>query len=188
MGIRTRKIGKIARNDFCPRDLRDKLLSEAPTESIAIVLHLGFLAGLRKCEIMEARWNWIDFDSGTIGVQNTGLLNNKNRKIRIIPLCETLRRFLLTIQKTDGYILELDFPIGRASYQKNFRKPFKDYMEKEGCSWVTPHTLRRTFASLLVSSNVSISKVALWMGNSLELSQELYGHLESQEGETNKLG
>ena len=36
MGIRTRKIGKIAQNDFCPRALRDKLLSEARDETITI--------------------------------------------------------------------------------------------------------------------------------------------------------
>lgn len=43
--------------------------------------------------------------------------------------------------------------------------------------WLTPHTMRHTFASLLVTAGESIYKVAVWMGDDVQTVQDHYGHL-----------
>jgi integrase len=51
------------------------------------------------------------------------------------------------------------------------------YIRAQGCDWVTPHTMRHTFASLLVSAGESIYKVAVWLGDEVATVQKHYGHL-----------
>lgn len=50
---------------------------------------------------------------------------------------------------------------------------------------VTFHDLRRTFASLLVSQGVSIYKVAKWLGDTVDVAEDTYGHLIPQDDEIN---
>ena len=43
-------------------------------------------------------------------------------------------------------------------------------MVRHGLGWVTPHTMRHTFASLPACANCSLYKIAKWMGDGPEVS------------------
>ena len=47
----------------------------------------------------------------------------------------------------------------------------------------TFHDARRTFASLLVSSGVSLYKVARWLGDGVRVVEKHYGHLQPDNGD-----
>lgn len=66
---------------------------------------------------------------------------------------------------------------GKARYRYDFRKPFEEYLKRIGFGWVTPHVMRHTFASLLVSSSCSVYKVAQWLGDTLATTEKHYAHL-----------
>jgi hypothetical protein len=53
------------------------------------------------------------------------------------------------------YMIAPNVQKGRSRYRYEFGCPFFEYTETKGCSWVTPHVMRHTFASLLASAGCS---------------------------------
>lgn len=51
---------------------------------------------------------------------------------------------------------------------------------------MTAHVMRHTFASIAVQSNVSIYKVARWMGDGVEVVEKHYAHLAPQDVDIEK--
>jgi len=82
---------------------------------------------------------------------------------------------------------------GESRYRYDFGYPYKRYLtytgEKLGrdLSWVTPHVMRHTFASLLVIAGVSLYKVSKWLGDDDRVAQRHYAHLQEGDREINKL-
>jgi site-specific recombinase XerD len=74
--------------------------------------------------------------------------------------------------ETAPFMLKPFVKKGAALYRYDFRRPFREYVKRQGCAWVTPHVMRHTFASLLVSKGVSIYKVAVWMGDDVRVVQK----------------
>ncbi|MEO7933933.1 MAG: site-specific integrase [Chthoniobacterales bacterium] len=186
--FRMAKVSELAKERFCSPELRNQLLENAPSPEMALILNLGFHAGLRKNEIIEARWNWVDLNAGLLRVQNTDTFQTKNRKGRTIPLSKRLEAFLASIPRCDGYIVKPDVAHGVSEYRYDFRRPFDDYMAEQGCEWVTAHTMRHTFASLLVSAGVSMSKTAIWLGDGIQVVERHYAHLIAQDSDIDRAG
>jgi integrase len=85
-----------------------------------------------------------------------------------------------------------------AKYRYDFRKPFADYIKGYGegkrlgaaklapsqdLSWITPHIMRHTFASLHASAGTSIYKIAKWLGDGV---QRHYAKLSPSDEDINK--
>lgn len=171
-----RTVGR-ARKDFCTYDLRDRLIREAPTEELQFILFCGFHAGLRFQEIVEARPFWFDLANGNLHLRKTTTMNFKDREERSIPLTLEFQKFLNSYGMRAPFMLRPDVPHAKSLYRYDFRASFMKYMDAQGCEWVTPHTMRHTFASLLVSAGESIYKVAVWLGDEVATVQKHYGHL-----------
>jgi integrase len=166
-----------ARKDFCDFELRDRLLADAPNEDLRFILFCGFHAGLRFQEIVEARPFWFDTGAGQLHLRKTATMNFKDREERTIPLTLAFRTFLNDYGMRAPFMLKPEVPAGRSLYRYDFRLPFMSYMKAQGCEWVTPHIMRHTFASLLVSAGESVYKVAVWLGDEVTTVQKHYGHL-----------
>jgi integrase len=171
-----RTIGR-ARKDFCSFDLRDRLIANAPTDELKFILLCGFHAGLRFQEIVEARPFWFDLTAGRLNLRKTTTINFKDREERSIPLTLEFQSFLKSYGLRAPFMLRPDVPHGKWLYRYDFRASFMKYMRDRECEWVTPHTMRHTFASLLVSAAESIYKVAVWLGDEVGTVQKHYGHL-----------
>src|SRR5438552_6109440 len=171
-----RTVGR-ARKDFCTYDLRDRLIRGAPTEELRFILFCGFHAGLRFQEIVEARPFWFDLETGNLHLRKTTTMNFKDREERSIPLTLEFQKFLTFYGMRAPFMLRPDVPHGKWLYRYDFRASFMKYMCAQRCEWVTPHTMRHTFASLLVSAGESIYKVAVWLGDEVTTVQKHYGHL-----------
>jgi integrase len=171
-----RTIGR-ARKDFCSFDLRDRLIAEAPDDEIRFILFCGFHAGLRFQEIVEAPTFWFDLNAGRLNLRKTKTINFKDREERSIPLTLEFQEFLRSYGLRAPFMVRPDVAHGKCLYRYDFRASFMKYMRAQGCGWVTPHTMRHTFASLLVSAGESIYKVAVWLGDEVGTVQKHYGHL-----------
>src|SRR4029434_5275824 len=75
--------------------------------------------------------------------------------------------------------------VGKWRYRYDFRRPFEELVKgmlpahnhgNPGAK-ITVHTMRHTFASLLVSAGKSIYKVAGWLGNGIRVTEERYAYL-----------
>ena len=166
-----------ARDKFCTPDLRDKLVAEAPTDELRLILFLGFHAGLRKNEIVQARPEWFDLERGSLNVRETATFRPKDREARTIPLTAAFRAFLVRHGLPEPFILRPEVTDSKQLYRTSFNRSFKAYTKAQGCPWVTLHVLRRTFASLLASAGVSIYKIANWLGDEVGTTQRHYARL-----------
>lgn len=180
-----------AKRDFCNHAQVKKLLHNAKDTDLKFILYCGFHAGLRKEEIIEARPEWFDLEAKLLHLQRSDTWKPKDKEDRTIPLTKEFHEFLVTNMAKDGelpgpYVLEPTVTKGKAQYRYDFRKPFSDYMEVQGCSWVTPHIMRHTFASLLASRGVSIFKIAKWLGDGVEVTQKHYAKLLPKDNDIEK--
>ena len=165
------------REKFCTPALRDKLIAEAPTDELRMILYLGFHAGLRKNEIVQARPEWFDLAAGSLDVRQSATFRPKDREARTIPLTTAFRAFLAVHGLPGPFVLRPDATSPARLYRFSFRRQFEKYVAEQGCPWVTPHVMRHSFASLLASAGVSIYKIAKWLGDEVKTTQKHYAKL-----------
>jgi integrase len=186
IGVREVHVPDSPRVRFCSRDLRDKLIADCDREDLLFILMVGFHAGLRKNEIIQAVPSWFVMESRNIDLHDTATFrfNDKKRR-RVIPMRRELHDFIAGYGLREPFMLRPKVKHGKGLYRYDFERPFSEYMEKAGVPWVTPHVMRHTFASLLVMGDrkrnirpVSIFKVANWLGDTVPVAAKHYAHLE----------
>lgn len=180
-GIEVPKVRKTRADRFCTREERERLLEVArrefaEDEDLMLMLMLGFHAGLRLREMGEARRDWLRFwpGGGEIYVRGTDSFRPKDNEERRIPMNRVLREFLVG-KKFEGVFLVCPH-LGKAEHKYRVRKesPFKRLRKLAGLEWVGWHTLRHTFATLLVQGECPIATVAQWLGDGIEVTYKNY--------------
>lgn len=194
------------REKFCSPELRDELLrlvqvipkyvlDEERASWIAFVLHAGFEAGFRKNEIIEARPSWFDIDGKTAKIAETPTFRPKDREKRHIPLSSTFMAFLKKHSMEGTWCIAPEVERVKADYRYDFEHPYEVFMNwagkqmkpKKDLSWVTPHIMRHTFASLLASAGVSLYKIAKWLGDTERTAAKHYAHLQAGDEDIDRL-
>jgi integrase len=132
---------------------------------------LLLLLGVRKTELIAARWSEFDFE------ENTWLLPSERTKTGLpiaIPLVELSVKILKELENR-SFDQNFVFPARRASKRRDYisddtlnhalakmfgkkvdskKQPYKNLMADENIEYFTVHDLRRTFRSLLSSIGV----------------------------------
>ena len=129
------------------------------------------LTGLRKSELLNARWEWINFQSAFLTIPMT-----KQGRPHRLPLTPELLDFFRGLQSKDKspYL----FP------SKKTGLPYKSIFQ----SWNTArkaahmpelriHDLRHSFASFLVNSGRSLYEVQRLLGHTSSKTTQRYAHL-----------
>jgi integrase/recombinase XerC len=164
------------------RELRTNLGRSNP--SMRLAANLGWYAGLRVTEMTRLRWyHFQDLNSLTRRLNLTGDIT-KNHVPRTLPVALPLAKALLTHRQ-----LQLDLnntppddehvlthrrgprPLTPRAIQKSFTISAKNL----SLGRVTPHTLRHTFATNLLSVS-STRLVQLALGHKSITTTELYTH------------
>lgn len=182
--VAPRPVAEVRRVFLSAQDAR-RLLDLCEDEALKFCLFCALHAGLRKGEVVAARPGWFDLQAGLLHVQNGPGFTIKDRENRTIPLTDEFREFLATYGMRKPFMLAPDVEAGRSRYRWDFRKRWKSHLARCELSGITFHDLRRTFASLLVSSGVSVYKVAKWLGDGVEVVEKRYGHLVANDAEIN---
>ncbi len=195
--VKTGKVSHPARTVFATKKQRDAIIEAADTNfKLKFILLCAFHAGMRFNEISEARREWfhVDKKGGFVHIQRTPTdfpahlrFIPKNKKNRTVPLTKTFRSFILEnkINEGEGYVLESD-RTREHKYRVNFRHPWNHHMRKCGFNF-SPHVARHTFASLLAQQNVSIFKIAEWVGDTVQVCTKHYAHLAPHDKAINLL-
>lgn len=177
----------------CTREQRDRLIRECPDPDLKAVLFFGFHAGLRRQEILNLRREWFIRDSRGIPthvrVQNERSDGErvafavKDAEAKVIPLTERLALFLVLEYGTHRkpYLIAPQYRPGVHSYRWDWKRSWRTYMKSKGLPWVTPHVMRHTFVSLLLSADAahrpSLLHIARWTGTSESVLMRTYAHL-----------
>lgn len=124
--------------------------------------------GLRISEARTLRWESVDLHAGTVTVTKAKTRAGE----RTLNLPPWLRKRLRKRQKAtgkSGYVFPAPAPRvpdpERSWEQSNAAGAVADMFRLAGMPWATPHTLRRTVATLLHEAGVPIARIADQLGH-----------------------
>lgn len=177
-----------------PIETSNVMIDQAPSDKLKYILYAGFHSGMRRGEIVQARPQWFDLDRRVCTVpgredqlQANGTVykwRSKDKETREIPLSEEFTAFLRRFLKpNDLFILEPDKCFRKARYRYDPRRVFENYMREQGRGDVYYHAMRHSFISNLCNSgNHSITEVAAWSGDTVEVIEKNYWHKTTRTG------
>jgi len=159
------------------------ILNNTKMQLMKDIFTTGFFTGMRLGELVNMKWNWIDFTQNIITVTNSSEFNSKNKRERIIPIHQKVKtifqnRFQLgklpnsfVFSRYEGIKLNEDF------VSKQFKKAIRAAKLNDKIHF---HTLRHSFASALVQRGISLYAVKELLGHGNIKTTQLYSHLQQQ--------
>jgi site-specific recombinase XerD len=180
---RVRELGKYQVPNK-PRKLPDYLndteigavldLSLKMDSTTSLLIPLGIFTGLRINEITNLQVQHIDLNSYQIKV-----VQGKGSKDRIVPINYELAskiKYYIGDRKT-GYLFVKSnhTQFSKRGLQKKIEKVFNTISLAKKLS---AHSLRHTYATLLLRRGMSLDRIQLLMGHSKRSTTEIYAHLE----------
>ncbi len=160
-----------------------EILNNTETQLMKDMFTTAFYTGMRLGELVNMKWNWIDFTENIITVKNSSEFNSKNKRERIIPLHQKVESILknhyqlgklenaLVFSRYEGIKLNEDF------VSKQFKKAVRAAKLNDKIHF---HTLRHSFASALVQRGISLYAVKELLGHGNIKTTQIYSHLQKQ--------
>ena len=182
-----------------------KKLLQAASNDILLHTFLFTLlnSGMRRGEALGLEWDKIDFDNNTLKIKNSVVttkggskhekkVKNDSSK-RTIPISENLVTILKKYKKKqdenkqffgDDYNTSRDYvfckPNGERYYPGTYNSKYNEILKKAGLKKdYTLHTLRHSFATILLKKGVSIKVVQNLLGHSTSaVTMDTYSHTD----------
>ena len=160
------------------------ILANTPYNYLEDIFTVAFYTGMRLGELINMKWNWVDFFKNQITVKCSDEFITKSKKERVIPMSEKVMAVLTTrYQNSKHQFNEVVFyrQEGRMLHQETISKQFKDVVRKSNLNdKIHFHSLRHSFASLLVQRGVSLYVVKELLGHEDLATTQIYSHLQQQ--------
>ncbi|MEW6702650.1 MAG: tyrosine-type recombinase/integrase, partial [Bacteroidota bacterium] len=160
------------------------ILANTQYQYLKDIFTVAFYTGMRLGELINMKWNWIDFFKNQITVKCSDEFVTKSQKERIIPMSEKVKAVLTTrYQNSKHQLSEVVFyrQEGRMLHQETISKQFKDAVRRSNLNdKIHFHSLRHSFASLLVQRGVSLYVVKELLGHEDLTTTQIYSHLQQQ--------
>jgi len=157
---------------FLKKEEIDHLLKNS--NGLYPILYTFLKTGLRKSELINLRWDDLDFQRKCATVESKKSWHTKTGKSRQIPLDDDLLNVLRKLPRTSEYIF---LNTNGRKYDYHLNERVKKLEECIGIRNLTLHTLRHTFISHLVMSGVDLVTVKELAGHSDIKTTMRYAHL-----------
>ena len=182
-GHKALKVAEKQEVPFSPEDMQrvfDLFHEEDDFESVRdmLIIELLYATGMRRAELIDLRLENVDLNSGVLKVLG------KRNKERIIPLLPELtlkiRRYLvcrkeIIINRSGDYLLLLKN--GNKIYETFVYRVINNYFSRASSKVKkSPHVLRHTFATHLLSQGADLNSVKELLGHSSLASTQVYTH------------
>ena len=186
--IKSPKVAKVFPAFISETELRS-ILEKTKEEYLRDLFYTGFYTGMRLGELVNMKWSWIDLkesaDGGQITVHCTDSFTTKSKKERIIPISQSLRNIFVnrfpkvfSISNDDYVFIRVaGIKLNEDFVSKKFKKAVRAAKLDEKIHF---HTLRHSFASLLVQKGVSLYFVKELLGHEDLATTQIYSHLQQQ--------
>ena len=162
---------------FLPWEAVQRLVgcAEQVGRDIHLVFVLGAYGGLRKDEILRARWEHVEWDQGRLLVDGTKTAASRD----YVPLHNTLRVSLEPYREAEGWIVRPDKQdSGKlCAYRWAWQKQWKQ-VEKLACVTVSPHQLRHSVATHLLDIGYPLQQVAVFLRHASDIPTRKYANLK----------
>ena len=155
---------------YLSEDEEERLMKELPSYLKPIVI-CALTTGLRKSNILNLRWENVDFEMGFIEILKQ---ENKGKKKIQIPLSSRLKAELEKIGiKDKGYVFVSH---RKPSAYKNISDGFKEACKRAGIENFRFHDLRHTVGTRLVAKGVDLQTVKELLAHSDLRTTQRYLH------------
>lgn len=138
------------------------------TASSERAIRLLALTGCRRNEILNAEWDHVDFDAGTLRLQDS------KTGPREVPLSEAALRELERAPKCDRWVCPghlKDAPL------KSIQKAWERVRDRAGLRDARVHDLRRTFATSMRNKGVDLETIGEVLGQKRIETTRIYARL-----------
>ena len=141
-----------------------------------LILMFLYYTGVRLDEIVNLRWEDIDFDRDTIHLKIT-----KGSKDRVLFLHQKLKQFIAMFNlKKEGLIFLSN--LGRKYNKRTIQVIVKSAAMKAGVNKrVTPHTFRHSFATHLLEAGADIRHIQKLLGHANLQTTQIYTHVANKD-------
>jgi len=186
---RLREVKKIPRY-FSQSEI--KILLGNASKYLHQIITISLFTGLRINELLNLKWDHVDFGNNLIRISNTASFQTKTRRDRIIPMNSYLKTYLIEM-KQNFVNPNTDLVSPRAPFQMGYvvcgkygerigcvRKAYKRLLAKLGIKDASLHTLRHTFASMCIMNNVDLYTIKEFLGHSRVTTTEIYTHISQE--------
>ncbi len=159
-----------------PRFLKEKEIEDLLSHSNGLypVLYTFLKTGLRKSELINLRWEDIDYRRKYIRVESKEDWRTKTGNTREIPITDDLMEILNKLPKTSDYVF---LNSNGRKYGFHLTERVKRLAKGIGISNMTVHALRHTFISHLVMNGVDLVSIKELAGHSDIKTTMRYAHL-----------
>ena len=130
------------------------------------MLKIMWNTGIRISEMLDLKWE--DVSHRFI------FIKGKGNKTRAIPYQKDLFN---NMKRDSDYVISSK---GKKMTYSNAYKEFKKFAKILGYEWFSPHTIRHSFASRLVSKNLSIEYLSRIMGHASINTTMIYIHFKEE--------
>jgi len=181
--IKSPKVAKSFPAYFSETELIE-ILNKTDEKLYRDIFTTAFYTGMRLNEIMNMKWNWIDFSHGIITIKNSNEFNTKNKRERVIPIHPKVSQTLKTYLQF-GNQVSCNFVF----YHKKGIKLNGEFISKQLKMAVRSaelndnihfHSLRHSFSSALVQRGVSLYAVKELLGHENIKTTQIYSHLQTE--------
>lgn len=186
--LRQPKVGKRLPRTLSQEEM-NQLLDLASIEQTPLgrrdraLLELLYATGMRASEVVNLSVDAVDLENGLVRCFGKG------NKERIIPLhkevCKVLQDYI-----DDGRLFLLRDPAERILFVNRAGRPLtrqglrflvQNYAQAAGLGdWVTPHTLRHTFATHLLDGGAELREVQQFLGHASITTTQIYTEVSSR--------
>lgn len=193
------KVKKFESKVLNPEEAK-KLLYAIKDTRFEIPINLGLSLGLRRGEMLGLRWSDIDFENGTITIQNNlvrvgtellfkspkteGSIRTLAAPIELMRLLKEHRKKQMEIQlrSCEEYNNEHNLVCtrydGSPINPSTFSHAFGDFLSKHELPHVRLHDLRHTNATLMLLSGTPAKVASSRLGHSsINITMDLYSHV-----------
>jgi len=161
------------------------IMGNASSKILKDLFFTAFHTGMRLGELVNLRWIAVDLSRKILTVKNDESFSTKSKRERIIPinkrlLSELNRKYQKEILNTGtAYVFQKvnDVKLNQECVSKDFKKAVRKSKLSERIHF---HTLRHSFASILVQKGASIYVVKELMGHSDISTTQIYSHLRKE--------
>ncbi|MFH1425173.1 MAG: tyrosine-type recombinase/integrase [archaeon] len=141
-----------------------------------LIIQIGYSAGLRISEIINLKWEGIDFNRNLIHIKRA-----KGKKDRIVMLSQKVKEALQTFsQNKSGYVFitNRNSKYTQRTIQKIIENAAKNARIKKK---ITPHTLRHSFATHLLEQGTDIRHRRDLLGHSNISTTLIYAKVSNKD-------
>ncbi|MDA2918528.1 site-specific integrase [Desulfobacterota bacterium AH_259_B03_O07] len=152
----------------------EQLLLKVSPAYLRDIILIALNTGMRRGEILNLQWSWIDLGNNIITLPQT---HTKSRKARKIPINSKLRKIILELKlKTGGSEFVFPSDQSRTGHLEWVKRSFITACKKAGINGLRFHDLRHTAATRMVESGANIVAIKEILGHTDLKTTMRYAH------------